>query len=565
MERKIVVWGAGRIGRGFIADLFYQAGYKIVYVDASSKLIKSMNEQQCYTVLKYKSETDKSANTIAGYDALHTSQKMQILEEMKTCEVMSLAVFPETFDKIAVEIKDIIRHRISNDIRKSLDIILCANVFGPSAKFKKALLPKLDAAETAYFSEYVGLIDSLVIRMAVEPTKKMMEEDPLVVLTNGYEELTLDRTGFKGSAPDFEGIVLTDNIHAEEVRKMYTYNMVHALYAYLGFQKGYEFVEKCTQDEEIQEQAIGALNEIAQALTKVYGFTKEEMDKWTQRVLVNMANPILKDKVIRVGGDPIRKLKKQDRLTGPALLCKDNGILPYYLTKAIAHGFLFSNPEDKNAMIVNEYAQYYGVKAAAERYCELENEPELLEMIASHYESAKAGLDEDLRKTALIKEGFERGFDAEKGYKGCAQCTLLAFFEMSGKEDAALFQAASGFSGGMGISGDGVCGGYAGGLMAMGSVVGRRLAQMKEDGDKRTQYQSYVMAQELRNRFITTYGSVVCCDIHRQVFGKSYCLRTKAVRDDFEEAGAHTSKCTTVVGIASAWMAEILYKHGYLK
>jgi hypothetical protein len=36
------------------------------------------------------------------------------------------------------------------------------------------------------------------------------------------------------------------------------------------------------------------------------------------------------------------------------------------------------------------------------------------------------------------------------------------------------------------------------------------------------------------------------------------------VREDFESAGAHTTKCTSVVGTASAYIAEILYDTGYI-
>lgn len=564
MKHKIIIWGAGKIGRGFIADLFYSSGYRVVFVDESKQLINALNKEGKYTVLRYRSDTDKESAIVSGYTALHTSQKQEISSEVLSCRYMAIALFPGAFEQMASEFACLVKHRIESGVDEPLDTIVCANIPEPSRKFKEYLLPLLNREEKVYFKKYIGLIDSLVIRMAVQPTKEMTDEDPLVVLTNGYEELTLDETAFKGTKLSFSGIVLTKNIHAEEVRKMFTYNMVHALYAFLGYQKGYEYIEQCTKDEEIQRIAKGALDEVAQALIKQFSFTDVDMRKWNARVLSNMANPILKDKISRVGGDPIRKLKKGDRLTGSAILCKDNGVMPYFITKAIANAFLFDNMADNNAVIASEYAVYYGVKPAAVKYCGLEKEPELLHMIETHYKNTKLRLPEDFDKAVLMKKAYGMGFEFEKVYKGCAQCTLLAFFELVGNEDEALFQSASGFSGGMAISGDGVCGGYSGGIMAMGSIVGRRLKHMKEHGDKQAQYKSYVMAQELRDRFIQTYGSVVCSDIHIDIFGKSYCLRTKAVRSEFEEDGAHLNKCTNVVGMASAWLAEILYNHGYL-
>ena len=164
----------------------------------------------------------------------------------------------------------------------------------------------------------------------------------------------------------------------------------------------------------------------------------------------------------------------------------------------------------------------------------------------------------------LINRAFETGFNYEKTYRGCAQCTLATFFDISGHTDPALFKAASGLSAGIGINGDGSCGGYTGGVLFMSSLVGRRLDRIPIDRDRAAQLKSYEMAQKLHDKFIETYGSVTCADIHKRIFGKSYCLREPGVLEAFEEAGAHVDKCTTVVGNACSWVAKILIDEGLL-
>jgi hypothetical protein len=116
----------------------------------------------------------------------------------------------------------------------------------------------------------------------------------------------------------------------------------------------------------------------------------------------------------------------------------------------------------------------------------------------------------------------------------------------------------------MALCGDGACGGYSGGIMIMGSFIGRRFEMLEVNGDKEAQSQAYQMAQRLHDKFIETYGSVICADIHKQIFGKSFCLRSKEVRKEFEEAGAHLDKCTTVVAMAASWVADILSDEGFL-
>ena len=356
------------------------------------------------------------------------------------------------------------------------------------------------------------------------------------------------------------------NMPEDEKRKLYTYNTIHAVYAYLGKQKRYQFIIESIQDQAIQQMAIEALNESSRALQKEFGYSNEEMKEWNRRVLKNMANPFLKDKIDRVGADPIRKLKKEDRLIGPALMCIRNGIMPYFLAKAVAAAFLFVSEEDQASSTIQEYLKNHSIKEAIREFCQLDREVELIQLISEHYQKFlnKITLEKDFYKIKKLKECYEIGFEYEKNYRGCAQCLIATFFKFTGKTNNTLFQSASGLSGGMALCGDSACGGYSGGIMIMGSYVGRRLEKLDLDGDKEAQYKAYEMAQKLHDKFIETYGSVICADIHKQIFGKSFCLRSKEVRKEFEEAGAHLDKCTTVVAMAASWVADILNDEGYL-
>ena len=45
-----VIFGAGNIGRGFIAELLYKDGYKINFIDVNHSLINEINARKCYYV-----------------------------------------------------------------------------------------------------------------------------------------------------------------------------------------------------------------------------------------------------------------------------------------------------------------------------------------------------------------------------------------------------------------------------------------------------------------------------------------------------------------------------------
>ena len=239
-------------------------------------------------------------------------------------------------------------------------------------------------------------------------------------------------------------------------------------------------------------------------------------------------------------------------LLGAALGVRFAGELPHYLCKALAACIQATELKGQE---LRAYVR--------ERYA-LQRTPEMVQLISTQLERLRQGtFFEEPCRVEMIKSAYRDGFYYEKHCRGCAQCTIAAMFKISGKEETHLFRAANGFAAGMGLFGDGVCGGYAGGLLFMGTYAGRRFEFF--DNDKEEKDQSMHLADLLHTRFIETYGTVICQDIHREIFGRPFFIRDAAEKAAFEEAGAHTAdKCTAVVATAAAWTAEILLDEGYL-
>ena len=175
-------------------------------------------------------------------------------------------------------------------------------------------------------------------------------------------------------------------MRAEETRKLYTYNMCHAALAYLGSLRGYELTVDCLADPWVRGEAEAALGEISRALQAEYGFAPDEMARWNAGVIAQTDNPTLGDRVARHGADPRRKLKRSDRLVGPALLARTHGIPPVHLVRAIAAAFRFRNPDDPGAVYVRERVAAIGLPAAVAEVCELSPaEDDLKVMICQAY------------------------------------------------------------------------------------------------------------------------------------------------------------------------------------
>jgi len=49
--KSIVIFGAGKIGRSFIGQLFGRAGYKIIFIDKNHRIIDELNRCKKYKVV----------------------------------------------------------------------------------------------------------------------------------------------------------------------------------------------------------------------------------------------------------------------------------------------------------------------------------------------------------------------------------------------------------------------------------------------------------------------------------------------------------------------------------
>jgi mannitol-1-phosphate 5-dehydrogenase len=378
----MVIWGAGRIGRGFVADLFAAAGYRLVLVDQSPELVGALAAAGRYTVVRAEDATRRSDQVIAGYEALTTAQIDELSAAVVAADLMSVAVFPQHFPAVAHSLVPCLVRRRGARPEAPLDILLCANLSHAARHFRAALRAELPEEMNAYAEEHIGLVDTLVMRMVADPPAVERQREPLLVWTNGLAEFPVDRRAFRGPWPRAPGLRPVDDMQAEETRKLYTYNMCHAALAYLGAGRGHTFTVDCLADPWIRVEVEGALDEVSNALQAEYGFSADEMARWNRGVLQQTDNPALADRVARHGADPRRKLKRADRLVGPALLARKRGILPTHLARAIAAGFLFRNPDDPGAVYVQERVAAVGLPAAVRELCELAaDEEDLAQMI----------------------------------------------------------------------------------------------------------------------------------------------------------------------------------------
>lgn len=163
----------------------------------------------------------------------------------------------------------------------------------------------------------------------------------------------------------------------------------------------------------------------------------------------------------------------------------------------------------------------------------------------------------------LLEKAYHLGFEYEKKYRGCSQCGLAAIYDTLNFSDDHVFQAATGFAGGGGLTGISVCGGYAAGVLAIGQLCGRDRSNFADP--EKIRFRNFALVRAFTTDYINELGSIICRDIQTRFFGRPYYIADPDDFAKFEAAGGHADKCTDVVGIATRLAVKFILDHDLLQ
>ncbi len=340
--------GAGNIGRACVGRLFHDAGYHVCFSDVNKDLLALMDEKKSYSVRMVGQDFDKTL-VIDNVSILPTDQSQK--EELyKNVDVITTAVGVPILPRIAPLIVEIINYRHQNNISSPLNIVACENAVRATSTLKKHVMDALDSSVVAWCEGVVAFPDAATD--SIVPT--VISDDPLLVTSENFAELIIEKSAFIGDLPAVEGLYLKDNLDAYIERKLFTLNTGRAVTAYHGYLKGYETIKQSIADSEVKDSVQKTMIESGDVLINRYGFSKDEHHAYIKKIIGRFENPYLNDEVARVGRDPLRKLSRNDRLIKPILGAVEYK-LPYeYLLKGVKAALQFKNDQDESCIKMHE-------------------------------------------------------------------------------------------------------------------------------------------------------------------------------------------------------------------
>ena len=350
-NNKLVLFGAGKIGRSFIGQLFSRGGYEVVFVDVFKPVIDELNRRHSYrVVVKDEVVSVINVNNVRG---VFGGDEEAVISEIATARILAVSVGLNGLKSVMHLIAKGLIRRFELPDAKPLDIIIAENLRN-AAEFIHSELEKY-LPENFPLDHTVGLIETSIGKMVPIMLKKEMEADILQVFAEPYNTLILDKKAFKNPIPAIDGLAPKENMKAWVDRKLFIHNLGHATTAYLGFLAHPEsiFLWEVLSDQNIKQQVRKTMLQAANILFEKYPdeFTLDALTEHTDDLIRRFQNKALGDTIFRVGCDLQRKLSAEDRLAGAIRLALKLN-LPYDLILyGLAAGFHFRATDEAGNLL----------------------------------------------------------------------------------------------------------------------------------------------------------------------------------------------------------------------
>ena len=326
---ELMIFGMGGIGLAYLAPLFTQIGKTIWFVESKSERRKAMEAVGYRYCVRFPTEGKQSHNhQIGRVSVIASDDWASIAANALRIDTIVTSVGVANIEELLPILAAVIVVRYQFRLEEPLNVVFSENfpvVEDPLDHFRHKLRQSLgDADLRVYFDTYVGLVPAIDEAIVPEVSAASLSEP--IVIEKEVAPLFIDRRGWAlrhdAKVPDLGPHVMFTNAFLPlHMRKLWVHNMAHSIIGYLGYFAGYERVYDAVTDDDIQTIAKRAMRAIGGELYRRWSYhetrqpTLDSYIEWRWERYLNIA---LNDTVKRVCREPKRKLRRDDRLIGPA-------------------------------------------------------------------------------------------------------------------------------------------------------------------------------------------------------------------------------------------------------
>lgn len=319
-KKNIVIVGAGKTGRGFLARLMQEAEKEIVFIEKDKQLVEQLKSKD-YEIHFFGNCRDKVV--MNNYKIYHWEEE-EVKEALCNTALILVSVGGENLEEAGNKLAEKIAEN------KKYYIITAENASSPAKKLKKAI-----------GKENVIVSESTVFCTTIEKEGIDISSENYPYLQYNYELL---------EEKDFSISTLKPIRKFEDflTRKLYTYNAASCVIAYLGWKKGYHIYSEAANDPEILEMLDKNYEATNRVLCKEFGYDFKDQQEFANLSRIKFLDSTIVDTIERNARDPKRKLAAEERLIGPIRLLHQYGEEADVLEKTVAAALKYRNPKEES-------------------------------------------------------------------------------------------------------------------------------------------------------------------------------------------------------------------------
>ena len=317
MKIKILIFGAGAIGRGFLANKFSSKKYELNFVDKNRQLVKKLNNKKFF----YSALIKKNKYNLKK---IFLNKAFHISDEINTYDVVFCCVGPNQC------------YEIASKFENAKLILSCEN-----DKSTVEGIKNLSNNKNVFFA-----IPDVITSNTASPN--LLNKDDLTIVTeNG--ELILEENNKVSFLKEVKK-VSKRSFEMHWYSKFFIHNSPHALLAYLGWLKKYKYIHQAMKDKNISKIVKGSMKEITSALIKTKMVDKKFALMYMRKELSRFSNKLLFDPISRVAREPIRKLSADNRIILSLRLSLFNSQLPINTAIGVKAALQYFDKDDDQSI-----------------------------------------------------------------------------------------------------------------------------------------------------------------------------------------------------------------------
>lgn len=376
---NVLIVGAGRLGKGFIAETFDNAGWNISFLDKDPRVKEELEKEGSFRVKVHRVEEIQN-RTITNFKAYTCDEEYSCMDAFLETDVIILPLYPEDFEEAGHYLSKCFEKFYEVHPERKLTLVCITNknylIPGIEEDFKELL-----SEETrAWFDTNVVIRDSIIRRSTDAESNYATDIDTVAVNS------LLIQGPVYNDFQDVEWMELCDKLEMLKDIKVTAVNGPHASFAFLGYLKGLKTIPEAENDPEIAEIVRKVAEEITAGVMEEYPVTEEELHNL---VYFAPAVGVLPDSIYRVGYDPIRKVAKGDRLTGAAETNLKHGLGFEHIAIGLAAGFAYGEPRDPKAVTLQNDVKELGIEKAVSKYIGFAEDHIITQTVLKQYEMLK--------------------------------------------------------------------------------------------------------------------------------------------------------------------------------